>query len=358
MTKHFSDQADSDQLVQVAKNLIWSVYDAIDSNASWSNDELGVDQYDAAVIATGDMSWLHDVNEAITNKEKYQAALDFDTCARKTYSLSATEKSLRALMINESDKLDMYLDIASIKNMAKQIAKEIKKRSPMIVSGNRQNGDQKGRRPSSDRTAEFSHYQELTLPEAHKIDWKAWGKSDRFYVRKTTSSEKRGETIIFNAGKLRSLTFTDLYVSNGYRYRLRPTELMGNILKTLLNQGKVNEDTRFAIYSHGVPVAYFTLAELNTQQVPLLQCYKKYSHDSGELDTPLERLIAVLMVAQTMGEAESLIPIRDNASLLESTSDKKRFYGQKITLITETDSAIDDAVYNPVTCKTPELVNH
>ena len=181
MTKHFSEQADSDQLIQEAKNLRRSVYNAINSSANWSNDEFGVDQYDAAVVATGDMSWLKDVQEAIANKEQYQLALNFDTCDRRPYSLSATEKSLRALMINESKVQDVVLDTPAIKDMAKQIAQEIKKRSPMIVFGNRQNGDQRGRRPSFDRTAEFSHYQELTTPETDEIDWKTWGKTDRFY---------------------------------------------------------------------------------------------------------------------------------------------------------------------------------
>lgn len=344
MKKHFSNQTSLNQIKQEAKAIRRSIYQDIDTNASWTMNRSSENETKAAVVATGDTSWLDNVEQAIKNKEQYQSTLEYDTCARQPHALSASEKSLRALLINESGVLKTYLDIASIKNMAKQIAQEIKKRSPLVTSGNRQNGEQRGRRPSFDRTAEFSQYQELTIPEANKIDWKTYARTDRFYERKTTSSENRGETIIFNVGKLRSLAFTNSNPSNGYDSRLKPTELVRNILKTLLEQGRINQDTRFAIHSHGIPVAYFSLAELTTGQVPLLKCFRNAdaTNKSSELETPLERFITVLMVAQQLGEAESLIPIRKNSSLLESSSDKKRLYGQKITLVTETDSTQED----------------
>jgi hypothetical protein len=280
------------------------------------------------IVATTDRRWIRGVFQAINDTEKHRAFLDYDICGGKLQGISNPEKAVRAMLL--TDFKNSALDIDAVKRMAKSVERQMRRRSPLVVSGQQLRGDYKGRSPSNDRTADFSHFQELVVPDAQRIDWKLWARTDRFYERRTISGENRTETIIINIGSNRTLAVED--------WRSQPTKTLGKLISVLNDNGHITPNTRFAVQSHGIPVAYFSVAELLQGACPILALDK----NSSELTTPIERLIGALTVAHCLTASQNLLLMREGSSLLQHSHNTHRYHRQRIVLVTETDSALGD----------------
>jgi hypothetical protein len=284
-----------------------------------------VGQFTPHVLATQSTEWIYQFDGLSQFAKKELAYFRYDICNGKPQFISNCERAVRVLLVFYRENFEIKLD--EIKKMASELKGEIRRISPLTALGQRHSGEFRGRIPTTDRSAEFDHYQEEQCPSVESVSWRIYAKTDKFYSQRFTSGQEKSVLIVFNIGSTRKLA------DNG-----APTRTLMNLIRALNDGGHITDSTRFAVHSHGIRIAYFSVRELLNGPLPILEL----NEQCKDLTSVTERLIAVLVAANALTWDFGLKLMRKSTSLFQHSSGVGVYRGQNIVLVSETDSLAAD----------------
>lgn len=275
--------------------------------------------------------WASPVVEAWEARDASDSWQYGDTVDEQWCPVSPAERAVRLLLAADGGAFSTPLDVSEIQAMAQALASQTGFRGWSQPLRGARMGSDVGRHRSFDPSGEFDSLSQINPNHPTPIRDVYWARSggDMLYRRNTVNGEEKRVTVIINAAPLWMSMRWLSQLSHGHFFG---TDTVRNLLGQLIMAGLLAPSTRFMIRSHGSGTVNFSMRDLD-RSIPL-PLTSEALRGAQALNTPLERLIAMLVIAGLLKDrAAPLKPLANRCSLFEMRQDAAPLPGNKFVLV-------------------------